>query len=158
MQAVDLSFGVRTNQFGFNILWATGQSIVVEACTNLATPVWSPLQNQALSPLIPSTPAIPTGRTTSTVSTACARPSLDMSTSDHSDAIDSAGQRSTHRVYRERNTGNKVFGSFFMLLVAATVVFVEKGGQRPLVAMDHIPVRFRRVVFWVVFGLARSDG
>ena len=49
MQSNDPSFGVRTNQFGFNILWASGQSIVVEACTNLATPVWSPLKTNTLT-------------------------------------------------------------------------------------------------------------
>jgi hypothetical protein len=43
------SFGVPTNQFGFNINWASGQAIVVEACTNLASPTWSPLQTNTLS-------------------------------------------------------------------------------------------------------------
>ncbi|HLP76333.1 MAG TPA: leucine-rich repeat domain-containing protein, partial [Candidatus Paceibacterota bacterium] len=37
----DSDFGVRTNQFGFNIGWANGMTVVVEACTNLAFPVWS---------------------------------------------------------------------------------------------------------------------
>jgi len=33
--------GVRTNQFGFAISGTSGMAIVVEACTNLASPVWS---------------------------------------------------------------------------------------------------------------------
>ena len=45
----DSSFGVRTNQFGFNITWSSGMVIVVEACTNLANPTWSPLQTNTLS-------------------------------------------------------------------------------------------------------------
>ena len=35
------SFGVRTNQFGFIISWATNVPVVVEVCTNLANPIWS---------------------------------------------------------------------------------------------------------------------
>jgi hypothetical protein len=46
-----LSFGfqtnqivvIRTNQFGLNITWASGRSVVVEACTNLAQAAWSPV-------------------------------------------------------------------------------------------------------------------
>jgi len=34
--------------FGFTISWATNRSVVVEACTNLANPVWLPLQTNAL--------------------------------------------------------------------------------------------------------------
>jgi len=49
MQTSDASFGVRTNQFGFNIAWASGQVVVVEACTNLASPVWVPLQSCTLT-------------------------------------------------------------------------------------------------------------
>jgi hypothetical protein len=43
------SFGVRTNQFGFNINWASGMTVVVEACTNLANPTWYPLATNTLS-------------------------------------------------------------------------------------------------------------
>jgi Fe-S cluster assembly iron-binding protein IscA len=43
------SFGVLTNRFGFIISWATNTSVVVEGCTNLAKPVWSPLQANTLS-------------------------------------------------------------------------------------------------------------
>jgi len=45
----DGDFGVRTNQFGFNITWAGGQTVVVEACTNLVNPVWQPVQTNTLT-------------------------------------------------------------------------------------------------------------
>jgi hypothetical protein len=38
------SFGVQTNGFGFIISWATNISVVVEACTDLASPIWSPVR------------------------------------------------------------------------------------------------------------------
>jgi hypothetical protein len=37
------------NQFGFNITGPTNATIVVEACTNLANPVWVPLSTNTLS-------------------------------------------------------------------------------------------------------------
>jgi hypothetical protein len=40
MQTSEASFVIQTNQFGFDINWASGQTVVVEACTNLANPVW----------------------------------------------------------------------------------------------------------------------
>ncbi len=43
------SFGVQTNRFGFTISWATNTSVVVEVCTNLASPVWTPLQTNMLT-------------------------------------------------------------------------------------------------------------
>jgi hypothetical protein len=43
VQTSDNRFGVRTNQFGFNITWASGMVVVVEACTNLGNPIWSPV-------------------------------------------------------------------------------------------------------------------
>jgi len=49
MQTRDGSFGVQSNQFGFNINWASGQTVVVEACTNLANPVWQPVQTNTLT-------------------------------------------------------------------------------------------------------------
>jgi hypothetical protein len=49
MQASDNSFGLRTNQFGFNIAWASGVSVVVDACTNLANPIWSALQTNTFT-------------------------------------------------------------------------------------------------------------
>ena len=42
-------FGVQTNQFGFNIIWASDQTVVVEACTDLANPVWTPVQTNILT-------------------------------------------------------------------------------------------------------------
>jgi hypothetical protein len=41
--------GVQSNQFGFKINWASGQEIVVEACTNLANPVWTPLLTNTIT-------------------------------------------------------------------------------------------------------------
>jgi hypothetical protein len=43
------NFGVRTNRFDFTISWATNISVVVDACTNLANPDWSPLQTNTLT-------------------------------------------------------------------------------------------------------------
>jgi hypothetical protein len=48
MQSSDGSFGMQTNQFGFNIQWAIGQTVVVEACTNLGHPGWQPVQTNTL--------------------------------------------------------------------------------------------------------------
>jgi BspA type Leucine rich repeat region (6 copies) len=47
-----VSFGVQPGGFGFTISWATNASIVVEAATNLAHPVWIPVST---SPLIGGT-------------------------------------------------------------------------------------------------------
>ncbi len=49
VQTSDASFGVQTNQFGFNISWASDQTVVVEACTNLANPDWQPVQTNTLT-------------------------------------------------------------------------------------------------------------
>jgi hypothetical protein len=49
VQSSGPDFGVKTNQFGFNITWASGQVVVIEACTNLANPTWSPLQTNNLT-------------------------------------------------------------------------------------------------------------
>jgi|CZKV01.1.fsa_nt_gi prepilin-type processing-associated H-X9-DG protein len=49
IQTGDGSLGVRTNQFGFNIAWTSGQTVVVEACTNLHNPVWSPVATNTLT-------------------------------------------------------------------------------------------------------------
>ena len=43
------NFGVQTNQFGFTISWATNIPVVVEACTDLANPVWSPVGTNTLT-------------------------------------------------------------------------------------------------------------
>ncbi len=44
-----VSFGVQTNQFGFNINWANDQTVVVDACTDLANPDWQPVQTNTLT-------------------------------------------------------------------------------------------------------------
>jgi len=49
VQTGDASFGVRTNQFGFTIAGTSGLGIVVESCTNLTHPAWSPMQTIALT-------------------------------------------------------------------------------------------------------------
>ena len=45
----DPSFGVRAGQFGFNIAGTSGLVIVVEAATNLANPVWTPVGTNTLT-------------------------------------------------------------------------------------------------------------
>jgi hypothetical protein len=49
IQASGANFGVRNNQFVFNIAGTTNIPILVEACTNLANPVWTPLQTLTLT-------------------------------------------------------------------------------------------------------------
>jgi hypothetical protein len=49
IETTDISFGVRTNQFGFNINWASGMTVVVEASTSLSGGAWTPLQTNTLS-------------------------------------------------------------------------------------------------------------
>ena len=41
VQASGTSYGAQTNQFGFNVNWASGQTVVVDASTNLQS--WTPL-------------------------------------------------------------------------------------------------------------------
>ena len=48
-QTGDASFGVRTNQFGFTITGNSNLVIVVEASTNPANPLWSPLATNTLT-------------------------------------------------------------------------------------------------------------
>ena len=48
MLAADPGFGVRTNGFGFIVTWSKGQAVVVEACTHVSSPDWSPLQTNTL--------------------------------------------------------------------------------------------------------------
>lgn len=43
-----VSSAVRTNRFSFYVNWASDETVVVEACTNLLHPVWSPLQTNLL--------------------------------------------------------------------------------------------------------------
>jgi hypothetical protein len=49
IQANGTNFGVTNNQFGFNITGTNNYTVVVEACTNLACPVWTPLQTATLT-------------------------------------------------------------------------------------------------------------
>jgi hypothetical protein len=48
VQTSDPSFGLRSNQFGFNINWARGRSVVVEATTNAAASTWGAVSRNAL--------------------------------------------------------------------------------------------------------------
>jgi hypothetical protein len=49
VQTSDATFGMKTNQFGFNINWVSDQTVVVEACADLANPVWSPVGTNTLT-------------------------------------------------------------------------------------------------------------
>jgi len=49
IQVSGANFGVSGDSFGFNITGTTNISVVVEACTNLASPVWNPLQTLTLT-------------------------------------------------------------------------------------------------------------
>jgi hypothetical protein len=51
-QTSGTSFGVRTNRFGFNITGSSNLVIVVEACTNFANPVWTPISTNTLNKFI----------------------------------------------------------------------------------------------------------
>jgi hypothetical protein len=43
------SIGVKTNGCNFIVSWATNLSVVVEACTDLANPIWSPVVTNTLT-------------------------------------------------------------------------------------------------------------
>jgi len=45
----DGKFGVRANQFGFTISWASDRTVVVEACPGLTNPVWTPVGTNRLT-------------------------------------------------------------------------------------------------------------
>jgi hypothetical protein len=47
-----LKFGPQNNQFGLTISWASNATVVVEASTNLAHPVWSPVSTNTLTAAI----------------------------------------------------------------------------------------------------------
>ncbi|HUD46218.1 MAG TPA: leucine-rich repeat domain-containing protein [Candidatus Baltobacteraceae bacterium] len=49
VQTGDASFGVVSNQFGFNITGPNNLVVVVEACTNLSNPVWVPVATNTLT-------------------------------------------------------------------------------------------------------------
>jgi len=42
-------FGIQSNGFGFSISWATNRPVVVQATTDLANPIWTTLQTNALT-------------------------------------------------------------------------------------------------------------
>ena len=48
----DGSFGVRNNQFGFNITGSSNLVVVVEACNNFASPAWAPVSSNTLNTFI----------------------------------------------------------------------------------------------------------
>jgi len=49
IQTGDNSFGVESNQFGFNITGTSNLTVLVEACTNLSYPNWSPVSTNTLN-------------------------------------------------------------------------------------------------------------
>jgi len=49
IQSFGANFGLSNNQFGFNIVGPPKVSFELEACSNLASPVWVPLQTLTLS-------------------------------------------------------------------------------------------------------------
>ena len=51
-QTGDGSFGVKNNQFGFNITGSSNLVIVVEASTNLPNPGWTPVSTNALNTFV----------------------------------------------------------------------------------------------------------
>jgi hypothetical protein len=49
IQAGDANFGVQNNQFGFDITSPASLTVEVEACSDLSSPVWIPLQTLTLT-------------------------------------------------------------------------------------------------------------
>jgi hypothetical protein len=49
VQTDDGGFGVQHNQFGFNVRGTSNLVVLVEASTNLASSIWSPLTTNTLS-------------------------------------------------------------------------------------------------------------
>jgi prepilin-type processing-associated H-X9-DG protein len=47
--SVSSGFGITSNQFEFNILWADGRVVVVETATNFENPDWSPIVTNIIS-------------------------------------------------------------------------------------------------------------
>ena len=45
----DANFGIRTNNFGFNISWARDKVVIIEACVNLASNLWYSVGTNNLS-------------------------------------------------------------------------------------------------------------
>jgi hypothetical protein len=42
-------FGVQSNGFGFTVSWAPNNPVVVEACSDLANPAWTPVATNTLT-------------------------------------------------------------------------------------------------------------
>jgi hypothetical protein len=49
IQTGDGHFGMQSHQFGFNISGIANLPVMVQACTNLANPVWTPLLTLTLT-------------------------------------------------------------------------------------------------------------
>ena len=49
VQTCDAGFSVRSNQFGLNVNWAIGMTVVVEASTNLSNSIWTPVGTNTLT-------------------------------------------------------------------------------------------------------------
>ncbi|MGP8199388.1 MAG: leucine-rich repeat domain-containing protein [Limisphaerales bacterium] len=49
LQATGPNFGIVSNQFGFNVIWANGPSVGVDVCTNLGSGGWTRLQTFTLT-------------------------------------------------------------------------------------------------------------
>jgi hypothetical protein len=49
IQASGPNFGMVSNQFGFNITGTSNDPVLLQACTNLSSPVWTPLTNVNLT-------------------------------------------------------------------------------------------------------------
>lgn len=49
VRAAGAGFGVQPGGFGFTISWATNFSVMVEAATNLANPVWISVSTSTLT-------------------------------------------------------------------------------------------------------------
>ena len=73
VQTTDGSFGTQTNHFGFDISWAKGQTVVVEASTNLTTGNWQAVQTNCCWRRARLLSATRNGRIIRTASIDCAR-------------------------------------------------------------------------------------
>jgi len=49
VQSNGLGFEVQSNQFGFSGIWTAGRSVIVEACDDLAHPLWNPIGSTVVS-------------------------------------------------------------------------------------------------------------
>jgi len=49
IQTADPMLGIHNNQFGFNISWADGKTVVVQASTTLTSPSWQPVSTNTLT-------------------------------------------------------------------------------------------------------------